>query len=362
MKILFISESPFIPEINTGAARSVMELCTCLGRHDTRPAVLAKWGRYSNTTKVVKDLSLGFPTYRTYDPEAIIPALGTSMRPDIVVLTGGNFIELAGICLDLGIPVVVWLNHVEFGDDADRELDHRIEFVTDSSFVANRSGSMLGVSPHIIPPVFLDHVPLPAGSGETRERTGSCDRILFINPTQANGLEVALAVAGARPDLQFVFRENYPLTTAWRRYCYLEAARSGNIEWLTGTSDLESLYGGIRLLLAPRFSEEGFARSVTEAQLRGIPVLASDRGYLPQNVGPGGCTVDPDTPLDTWLDALDRMLADSDAWKSMCDAAREHAGRPELDPDAVAEQWLTIFHGLVDKSIKSYPGRSQGMQ
>ena len=43
------------------------------------------------------------------------------------------------------------------------------------------------------------------------------------------------------------------------------------------------------------------------ARANGIPVLASDRPGHGEAVGPGGILVDPDAPIDTWVDALARL-------------------------------------------------------
>ena len=68
------------------------------------------------------------------------------------------------------------------------------------------------------------------------------------------------------------------------------------------------LYEGARLLVQPSF-EEGFGFPVLEAMTIGVPVVAANRGALPEVLGDAGLLVDPDDP-DQIASAIDRMLND----------------------------------------------------
>jgi glycosyltransferase involved in cell wall biosynthesis len=68
------------------------------------------------------------------------------------------------------------------------------------------------------------------------------------------------------------------------------------------------LFEGARLLVQPSF-EEGFGIPVLEAMTIGVPVVAANRGALPELLGDAGTLVDPDRPGDMAA-AIDRMLAD----------------------------------------------------
>ena len=59
-------------------------------------------------------------------------------------------------------------------------------------------------------------------------------------------------------------------------------------------------YAQARILLVPSVWEEAWGRVVTEAQLSGIPVLASAIGGLPESVGPGGILVPPGSDVEVW--------------------------------------------------------------
>ena len=58
-----------------------------------------------------------------------------------------------------------------------------------------------------------------------------------------------------------------------------------------------ALYEGARLLVQPSF-DEGFGLPVLEAMTLGVPVVAADRGSLPEVLGGAGVLADPDRPAD----------------------------------------------------------------
>jgi glycosyltransferase involved in cell wall biosynthesis len=69
-----------------------------------------------------------------------------------------------------------------------------------------------------------------------------------------------------------------------------------------------ALFEGARLLVQPSF-EEGFGLSVLDAMTLGVPVVAANRGSLPEVVGDAGPLVDPDQPAEI-ANAIARVLND----------------------------------------------------
>lgn len=72
--------------------------------------------------------------------------------------------------------------------------------------------------------------------------------------------------------------------------------------------DLENTYAGARLLVVPSH-DEGFGIPVLEAMAAGVPVVASDRGALPEVLGQAGLLVDPND-VEQLASAIHRMLQD----------------------------------------------------
>ena len=73
----------------------------------------------------------------------------------------------------------------------------------------------------------------------------------------------------------------------------------------------EGLYAGARALLMPSL-DEGFGVPALEAMSAGVPVIASNRGSLPEVVGDGGTLLEPDD-VRGFAAAMERVVRD-DAW------------------------------------------------
>jgi len=82
---------------------------------------------------------------------------------------------------------------------------------------------------------------------------------------------------------------------------------------------------GARMLIQPSF-EEGFGMTALEAMTVGVPVVAANRGALPEVLGDAGALVDPDEPaaiagaIERFLD--DDALASASAAKGVLRAAQ----------------------------------------
>jgi glycosyltransferase involved in cell wall biosynthesis len=74
--------------------------------------------------------------------------------------------------------------------------------------------------------------------------------------------------------------------------------------------DRRRVYESARLLVQPSF-EEGFGIPVLEAMTLGVPVVASNRGALPEVLADAGALVDPDNS-DDLANAIQRVLDDEE--------------------------------------------------
>jgi glycosyltransferase involved in cell wall biosynthesis len=94
------------------------------------------------------------------------------------------------------------------------------------------------------------------------------------------------------------------------------AGRVRHIGYVDPSNRLE-LYSAARLLVMPSF-DEGFGIPVLEAMTLGVPVVASNRGALPEVLGDAGPLVDPDEPSEI-AGAIARLL-DDNSYASACAA------------------------------------------
>jgi glycosyltransferase involved in cell wall biosynthesis len=121
------------------------------------------------------------------------------------------------------------------------------------------------------------------------------------------------------------------------------AKAAGNITLHPPRNDMRALYARARLLLAPSQWEEAWGRVATEAQINGIPVLASDRGGLPESVGPGGVLAPHDASMDVWQEAFSRIWDDEDRYRHYSEQALAYSKRPEIQPNTIVR---TFVRGL----------------
>jgi glycosyltransferase involved in cell wall biosynthesis len=105
------------------------------------------------------------------------------------------------------------------------------------------------------------------------------------------------ATEAARPWLERIAKP--PLAGRVRHIGYVDPAQRRQI------------YEGARLLVQPSF-EEGFGFPVLEAMTLGVPVVAANRGALPEVLGDAGILVDPENAGELAA-AIEKMSTDEDA-------------------------------------------------
>ncbi|MGH9315067.1 MAG: glycosyltransferase family 4 protein, partial [Vicinamibacterales bacterium] len=182
----------------------------------------------------------------------------------------------------------------------------------------------------------------PAGAPPWKRVTRRPERgyLLFLGTLEPRknigGLLDAYARLLARrrdaPDLWLAGRAT-PAAAAWIERAG-RAPLDGRVKIL-GYVDPEhrrALYEGASLLVLPSF-DEGFGLTALEAMSLGLPVIASDRGALPELVGDAGLLADPDDP-DTFAAAIERVLDDPSLATDMETLGLARAARFDWDHSA----------------------------
>jgi len=124
--------------------------------------------------------------------------------------------------------------------------------------------------------------------------------VMMVGAIPEKGLDLTLALARALPNIQFVIVEGWYQSTL---------PKIGNLKYIP-RGPLSDYYDSSWLLIVPSKADEGFGRVAVEASLRKRPVLASNRGGLPEAVSHiPECLVDTDK-LDRWLPRMTRILND----------------------------------------------------
>jgi glycosyltransferase involved in cell wall biosynthesis len=102
------------------------------------------------------------------------------------------------------------------------------------------------------------------------------------------------------------------------------------------------------LLVPSQWEDETWGRVVTEAQFSGIPVVTSDRGGLPESVGPGGIVLPYDAPATAWAEVLTALWSDEARYAPLSQAALDHAARAEIDLEHQVSQLMDTLNRIVE--------------
>ncbi|WP_245987012.1 glycosyltransferase [Azospirillum thermophilum] len=224
------------------------------------------------------DHSLGYPVVRAADPVAALAQVAADAGASVLLVQSGySLAAMLASALDTGRPAAVYLHNVEIHRiGGTLPPDPAILYFANSRFTASRWKALFGIRCHILPPVIrADRYRVP----------GTGDRVLFVNPVPEKGIERVMEVAAGNPDLPFLIAESWHVGEGWRAWLQRRFGALPNVEWRPATVDVRELFRDSRLLLMPSVWEEAYGRTVVEAQLNGLPVLASDRGALPATVG-----------------------------------------------------------------------------
>ena len=85
----------------------------------------------------------------------------------------------------------------------------------------------------------------------------------------------------------------------------------------------EGLFAGARMLLLPSL-DEGFGLTALEAMSAGVPLVASNRGSLPEVVERGGLLIEPHD-VEGWASVIERLAGDETMARDLACAGIERA-------------------------------------
>ena len=343
-RILFVSPT-HLPLVVGGGQIGTHQLGLELQRRGHTIAVLAgRPARLSFQQPVSSDRALGYLSVNAWYAERWLGEVVDSFRPEVVVVHA-HHAETAGWVKAMlrgtgRLPTALYLHDVGCAGLA-AEYGLSVDAVAGVSRFLVSQARRAGAIVECIPPL-IDRL-------QYRIRT-SRRKVLFVNPVPAKGLDVALYLAEARPDIPFAFARCWHIERDALDTLYDRTRRLGNVELRPPVRDPTGLYCDARILLAPSRYPEGWARVVTEAQMSGIPAIATRLGGLPEAVGEGGLLVEPEDGADAWLEALSAMWDDDSAYAGFVARAERAGDREALSPTSVVDRFEAL---LADARVRS---------
>lgn len=352
MHIALVSGNPHLPQLVGGVEVNTHELATELMRRGHHASVIAKLS-LRNTFGIVRalrarlggreawsDADLGYPVYRSrrpWNPPAELSA------PAVAVVQNGAMLELAAGFARIGVPSVAYLHGLGFEtwpyNAATSAALPFSGYIANSQFTAERFRRAYGIDPVVIPPLFRRERYVTRIDG---------GMVTFINPVPEKGVDVAIEAAALCPDIPFCFLCAWPLGVRRLAALRRRLRRLRNVTLHDPSSDMRAIYRQTRILLVPsQWQAETWGRVVTEAQFSGIPVIASNRGGLPEAVGPGGVVLDHDAPAQVWAAAIRDLWSNSPRYRAFSEAALAHSVRPAVNSDRQLQLLLDTLKNFV---------------
>ncbi len=359
LRILLATAHPHIPQIAGGAQSSTHELARELAARGHETAVLSGLTGAGKTglrgrillkltgRKAVRDDELGYPTWRGWHAWEAAGELNSAFHPDVALVQSGQPVKMAAAFEAVGVPAAVYLRNVEEDDiGGDPRTLKAARFIANSRFTSDWYRQRFGIESAVIHPLI---------QAENYKTDTARSHVVFINPHPDKGLDVAAAVAKACPEIPFLFIETWTMDAGERAALNAVIAPLRNVTLVPRTRDMRTVYSKARLVLAPSRWEEAFGRIAAEAHVSGIPVVASDRGGLPEAVGEGGVLVNADAPMQAWIDAVRRVWSDETVYADLSAKALAHAARPALD----RVQQIAALVAELERTIAPAPTREK---
>jgi glycosyltransferase involved in cell wall biosynthesis len=358
MRVLFCSQNGYFPWEIGGLQSSTHELVRqliALG-HDcavvsgfTRGRIrwyLARSRLFAQGKTFATHCFSGYDVYSARSAARIIPQVVAAFRPDVAVIQGRLTVPIARALKRRCVPAVIYIRDVDFGEQVESESlgDCADMFIANSEFTARSALKKFGIRSEIIVP-SID----PAAYRVEPSR----EVVVFVNPVPKKGVAIALEVARLCPELPFLFVESWTLSNANLRQLGKQLELLPNVTLLRKTTDMRQIYGRAKIVLVPSVWDEAWGRVASEAQISGIPVVGSQRGGLPEAIGPGGIIIDLSEPAQRWADVLRQLWNDRQLYSHYSDAASKYAKRSELDPAQQAQTLVGILSSAIRISHQS---------
>jgi glycosyltransferase involved in cell wall biosynthesis len=335
---MYVHPGRFPPELHAGSELAMDWLCRTLVANGHEVVVVAMSEILADGFTDIGERG-GYRVVRSRDLIGAVHGAVRRFRPEVVVASHGGAWTGHLIPVIGEVPMFLYEHEVATAlTGAPPGLMSRAAFIANSEVTAEHLLRTYGIASTVVRPLF--------GVDQYAGLEPKGDKVLFVSLQPRKGADVAIRIAQARPNARFVFVESWTRMPERTRLLRGVVGQLPNVTLLANRPGLGDILPEIKLLLMPSRGQESWGRTATEAQMCGIPVLGSSRGNLKTTIGPGGVTLDPDEPIECWLEAFDSIMNDPKRHRALSRKALAHGTsfRPQI------EQNYQVFERLISEA------------
>jgi glycosyltransferase involved in cell wall biosynthesis len=273
-------------------------------------------------------------------------------RPQVLLTYGGHPLVLALMswARRRGIAVVFHLHN--FGYNDRRFFADTDAVLVPTEYARRYHARRVGLDCAV--------VPLPFHAARVVAEDPEPRFLTFVNPVPEKGATVFARIASElgrrRPDIPLLVVEGRKKADGLANVG-LDLSGLTNLHRMANTPDPKQFYRVSRAVLVPSLWVENGCLVAREALANGLPVLASDRGGLPETLGDAGflftvpdrCTptsgaIPTAREVAPWLATVERLWDDPAFEAAHRSRALEAAQR--WKPDGIADRYRSFFESL----------------
>lgn len=283
--------------------------------------------------------------------------------PDVMVTYGGDLLtlEMLARARQAGVATVFTLHNFGYPDpDHFRNVD---AVVVPSRFSADYHRQKLKIE-CVALPCLVD-------GARVRARDARPSYVTFVNASVEKGVyafaRIADELGRLRPDIPLLVVESRG-TESTLVECGLDLRRRGNTFLMSQTSDPRDFWGVTKVCLMPSLWWESQGLVAVEAMLNGVPVIASDRGALPETLGTAGVILSLPARLtptaqilptaqevSEWVETIIRLWDDEALYaehqsRALAQSAQWHA-------DVLLPRFASFLNTLTAKPVAESPDK-----
>ena len=345
MRILSISRRPTFPLIVGGAEISQHELLTFLATQGNEVLSAGEvWrgchdaadGGLTSSVSSKRHQMLG-QSYENTHMEVVLGqryksvhncgadffswavSLVDSFTPDIVFTQLDGYVDVARAVEDQA-PIVHFI----------RDLIHPSNFIPYISSWLKPDPALTVANSHFASEQILDRFGVEAivcypfvkkAEGKSTVKDIHVKTVALLNASSAKGGRIILEVAKRCRHIKFM------VGSGWNVPPPADFEGLPNVEIVRSMVSPDVFFSQADLVVVPSQVPECFCRVAIEAQVRGLPVIASHIGAIPEVVADSAVLVKDVASIDAWSTAIENTLSDPTWMRKLRAAARANAAR-----------------------------------